>query len=339
MDELKLLREEWDEPGAQGEDAWSAARTALLDRAAASRQRPSGRRIRLSRTGVRIAAVGVFAIVLAAVVTVVQTGGGGGRPVVPGIPTAPPASAAQVLDRAATAAEHRPFQAPRPDQWIYRRYQNVPVKQRWYLEGPGRPSVSIIEEQWTRADGKRSAFLANGRLRTVDLSDPRSRPIWPPQDYAGLAALPTNPDKLLALIQRRTGPPPPRQIPSLPAGCAIRGDLDRESSILGQLLLTGLLPPKLEAAIYRAMKRLPGIMVTRTTGPNGRPEIALGRFENGWQHNEVLFDARDYRFVGMRSIAVKDPNALMRQCRMLSSGGLNMRVINNGVVDKAGQRP
>lgn len=337
MDELKLLRAEWDEPGVQAEDARSAARASLLARAAASHHRPK-RRIRLPRAGLRLAAVGVLAVVLAAVVTLVQTGGGDGRSVIPGIPPAPSAGAAQILDQAATAAENRPFIAPRPDQWVYTRYRNVPVKQRWYLKGDA-PQERIFEEQWSRADGRRSAFLDNGKLRTIDLSDPRSRPSWPPQDYAGLAALPTDPGRLLALIYRRFGSPPARSVPGPSDRCPVPGDLDHVSTALGQLLLNGLLPPKLEAAIYRAMKRLPGIIVTRTAGPNGRPEISLGRYENGWQRNEILFDARDYRFVGMRSIAVKDPNALLRQCQMLRGGGLNMRVIDTGVVDRAGQRP
>jgi hypothetical protein len=225
----------------------------------------------------------------------------------------------------------------------YTRYKNVRVKQRW--PHPASPGLDagprIIEEQWARADGSRSAFLDGGKLHFVN-EERRPQDVWPPSDYARLAALPTDPGELLALVYRRVGPlQAPRARPGLGAECRPEPRPRRDdfafNTLLG-MLGNGMPPPKVEAAIYRAMKKIPGVLITKYLG-DGRAEIGLGRHVNGWQFNEVLFDARTYRYVGQRSTAVKNPREVMRACGTLAGGGLNMRVVGSGVVDKAGQRP
>lgn len=347
--DLDRLRDGWGAPPEPDAEARSAARAALLERIAEPPRAPRARRFpglgahRLPRMGTRLIAVGALAAGIAAAITVVQTSDHG-RSVVPGVPPGPSANAAATLDHIALLAERRSFMPPRPDQWIYSHYQNVNVKQRWRDPGSetnpnGEPSEQVIEEQWERADGKRSAILDKGKLHFFN-DDPQPG-VWPPEDYAGVAALPADPDKLLALAAKRV----PREFPSFPRpkGCESGPGNDRTEWVFGEL--TGILwkpmvPPKVEAAVYRAMTKLPGMVLTKVTGPTGRPEIAIGRFQNGYALNQMLFDAQTYRYTGQRSIFVKDPHEIMKKCHSLTSGGaLNMRVLGTGVVDKVGQRP
>ncbi|MFC5746870.1 CU044_5270 family protein [Actinomadura rugatobispora] len=347
LDDLETLRAAWAGTEPPSDEARATARAALLERAAADApSAPRTRRgFRLPRLGVRLVAVAALAAAIATGVTVLQSWGGD-RAVVPGVPPAPAASAAEALDRAATAAERRPFTTPRPDQWVYTRYKNVKVKERWPLTDSAGNDFSsrIVEEQWARADGRRSAYRDGGKLHFVN-EERRPQDVWPPSDYAVLAALPTDPDELLALVYRHV---PPVEEPHSRPGVRLLGCPPDPRSLrddyafndLLRMLGNGMPPPKVEAAIYRAMKKTPGVLVTKHLGPgDDQAEVGLGRHVSGWQFNEVLFDARTYRYVGQRSTAVKDRREVMKACGALSGGGLNMRVVGSGVVDKAGQRP
>ncbi|KAB2339086.1 CU044_5270 family protein [Actinomadura rudentiformis] len=349
MNDLQILHDSWDNTPPPNPDVRAAARAALLERAAATsmQQVPADtapatafdvggrRRVTRARIGAVVTGVLVAAAVAGGVATV-QVRDDGGPPGVTG--TRPMlVSAAFVLDRAAGAAERRAWTPPRPDQWIYTHFRNVPVKQRWPLGGENGPGESqMIEEQWQRADGRRSAFLDGGKLHFVDETR-APHEIWPPSDYAGLARLPADPDALLALAYRHVGPlgDKPSTAPPGIKECIPR--IDREEvafTSLLEILGTNLLPPKLEAAVYRAMKKVPGVVVDDADGM-----IALGRHEDGWQLNEVLFDARTYRYTGQRSTAVKDPAEVLKEGCGIRSSGLNMRIVSVGVVNAAGQRP
>jgi hypothetical protein len=344
-DDLKILRDSWGTPAAPSPETRAAARAALLERATGATS-PGPVRVRrgfrMPRLGVRLVAVTTLAAAIATGVTVLETSDGD-RSMVPGVPPVSVAGAAETLDRAAFAAEHRPFTPPRPDQWTYTRYKNMQVKQRWPWPGEETnktkpPEPRIIEEQWTRADGKRSAFLDGGKLHFVNQERYRQGN-WPPSDYARLAALPTDPDELLAMIYHRFGTAKaPWERTGSRSECGPTPRTDIVFGMLLQILGTGL-PPKVEATVYRAMKKVPGVVLNRSSNPDtGRPEVGLGL--PGWQFNEVLFDARTYRYVGQRSTMVKDPREVMRKCGAIGiKQSLNMRIIDSGVVDKAGQRP
>jgi len=341
--DLDRLRDGWDAPPAPDSAARSAARAALLERAHEPAPARSERTRRLPKMGTRLIAVGALAAALAAAMTVVQTSDHG-RSVVPGVPPGPSANAAATLDHIAQVTERRLFKPPRPNQWIYSHFQNVKVKQRWPEPGSetnqnGEPTEQIFEEQWERGDGKKSAILEGGKLHFFnDEPEPGG---WPPEDYAGVARLPTDPDKLLALAYEQA----PKRLPPrrLPKGCVnslSEERTERAFTELGGLLWEPMLPPRVEAAVYRAMRKLPGMVLTKVTSPAGRPEIAIGQYQNGYALNQMLFDARTLRYTGQRSIFVKDPGEVMKKCHFLNSGEvLNMRVLEIGVVNKPGQRP
>ncbi len=71
-----------------------------------------------------------------------------GRPhaVLPGLPVAAPANAAEALNRAASVAAARPSPTARPDQWFY-------VE----LRSPRQGAQTLVSRMWVRADGKQMA--------------------------------------------------------------------------------------------------------------------------------------------------------------------------------------
>ncbi|WP_067489486.1 hypothetical protein [Actinomadura hibisca] len=375
MNDLEILHDSWEAPGPPADTARTAARAALMERAKAAHTEPlrtepahgrpaKKRTARRPRLRTRFAVVGLAAaaITAGAVVIAPFDDESGGR-----APGSSPVDALQLLGRAAAAAEHREFTPPRPDQWIYTHYRNVKEPQRWPMHDENDPGeIRYYEEQWTRADGGASAFLEDGKLE-VENGTEVPKAAWPPQDYAGLAELPTDPGKLLALAYEhgrsegakgsRAGTGvveeryvestevggEPKPTPPPPSGCTADPKTERDNAAfdnLAAVLGTQLPPPKLEAAVYRAMSRVPGAAAMRTLKlDGGRPGIALGRRQHGWQLYEVLFDARTYRYAGERTTAYRDPREILERCRVLSNSGGNMRVVSVGVVDKAGQRP
>jgi hypothetical protein len=292
-DDLKILRDAWGPTGAPSPSARAQARAALLDRAAGPGR--ARRRLRPTRTGVRLLAVGALAATIAIGVTVVQTTGGTdktGRPrsVLPGIPAGPVANAAEALDRAAAAADARAFTPPRPDQWIYTEFR---VRTSVHEGGAvtSGPYRTITQRSWERADGKKIAEIQGGRLKVLDEFDNTI----PPSGYFVLAALPTDPAALLRWVDRENGEKP-----------GSKGEPRMAFETLSVILRQNVLPPRMEAAIFRAIKTLPGVtLVDNAADAAGRPAIALGMIAEGWLHEEVMLDPKSYAYLGERAISIK----------------------------------
>jgi hypothetical protein len=276
MDDLKTLHDAWGTPDVPSRAAHSQARAALLERAG------HRRRFRLSGLGLRVAIVGAFALSIVTVVAVTENLGGTGANV--------PVASAAVLENAAAAAEKKPFTAPRDDQWIY-------IEDR-FTTSDGKTQIS---RGWRKADGTAFAFIrGGGRLRVETLERRPGRPDPTPpgllDSYKTLAALPTDPDALLRWAYQRaeniTG-----------AGMNEHGDV---YLMFNHMLRENVLPPELEAAIFRALKQIPGVTVLDTVDVAGRPAIALGLGTSDWLHEELLLDKETYAYRGERSTVIRD---------------------------------
>lgn len=301
---------------------------------AGSGARPIRRRLRLPRMGIRLVAVGALAVAITAGVTVAQNLGGVDergrpRPVLPVLPAGPVANAAQALDRAATAAEARTFTPPRADQWTY-----LENSETFPSKGPGGvatggPLKTHVTRQWRSADGKRSAWIEKGRLQIQ--SEPGS--LTPPADYPTLAALPTEPAALLSWAYKEMG--------GL-GGDTAEGHYAMAYTLLTTVLRNSVLPPGVEAAIYRTMKQIPGVtLVPQAVDVAGRPALALGRVQEGWLHEEVLIDRTTYAYLGERSIAIKTHTSKgLDGSWTVRKGTVQILAarLKAGIVDKAGQR-
>ncbi|WP_165503145.1 CU044_5270 family protein, partial [Actinomadura fibrosa] len=316
-------------------EAIAPSRAALAETGAADGRAAAARRrwgMRMPRTGVRLAAVGVLAAAIATGVTVVQSSGGTDehgrpRPVVPGVPAGPVANASEALERAAHTAETRPFTPPRPDQWIF-----VESRMRTGKKPNGSrykdPARTAVVRRWQRADGKVSAGYENGRLVLSGML-----PTTPPSDYASLSALPTDPKALLDRIYTDVGG----------LGDTPEGRYSTAYGMLGAILRDQMLPPRIEAAVFRAIKLIPGVTLAKgRADAAGRPAIGLGRVAEGWLHEELLLDPKTYAYLGERSVALKNHTSRGDDGTLsVRKGELqNLTVrLNAGIVDKPGQRP
>ena len=301
MDELTTLRDGWDEPSPPSHAAFTQARAALLARAAGRAPEPkrSRRRLRLPRTGAGLIAVGALAAVAAAGVVVLTSGGtdedGRPRPALPGPPVGSVALAANVLDRASAAAGHRRFTPLRPHEWIYTKMSVTTGT------GPGGvvtggPYRTQVEETWWRADGRRSARIANGKLFVGPVN------VGPQREFS-YDPLPTDPDALL----RRVG--------------AGTGGYEMAYQTLINILASTVRPPKEEAAIFQAIERIPRVtLIKGKVDAAGRPAIALG-LETGYDHEEVLLDPKTYAYLGDRVISIKDQTLGSNEARVLVRKG------------------
>jgi hypothetical protein len=270
MNDLIILQDAWAAPEAPSPAARARARAALLTR------RPRPRRRLLPR----LAAVGAAAAILATGAAVLEDTGGPGQPV--------PEASAAVLERAAAAAERRPFTPPRPGQWIY-----VEDRITWSLGG--EPET---RRTWRAASGGGMAWLEGGKLRVARLEPPKGRPareaVGPLAGYETLAALPTDPDALLRWAYRQA-----RNVTG--AGLTEHGDV---YAIFSGIVRDNVLPPELEAAIFRALKQVPGVTV-ETADVAGRPALVLGQTED-WLREELLLDPDTYAYRGERSTVTRD---------------------------------
>ncbi|MEU4407532.1 CU044_5270 family protein [Streptosporangium sp. NPDC023963] len=331
MDDLKLLSElraDAPEPDA--------------DRLRALRARSLRRRSRFRPVLSLPMAVTAAVAVIAAVIVVVNDDE---RPVVPPSVTveATPVSAEVMLRKAAlTAEKRRPESTPlRPDQWLYRKS---------VVTQPADGSTEV-QEYWTRYDGTRQATRMGSRpmeTRTIG-PDPGDDDLSPRQYAARLAKLPTDPDRLLAHVKGdlhwRDKPDEERGLHEHPDARAFRV----LSLYLGQ---EEYMPPKLEAAIFRALARIPGVRVDLgvrdAVGRSGMgiayevgsPGYGTQRDENGQvtERSYVILDSTTYRHLGTRTDYLQD-YLINGEVAFRKGSAFVTAEVASGVVDEPGQIP
>jgi hypothetical protein len=310
MNDLQILRDAWPEPDAPSSSAREQVRADLLARATPRSQR---------HWTVRVVAICGLTTALLAGIAIVPIVGGDHAP------SSLPVASAAVLEAAAAAAEDEPFTPPRDDQWIYTR------------DKFGVVVPEFRQEKWRRADGGGFAFYDEAGRLHVELLRPRggrSRPV--PlgllAGYRQLAALPTDPEALLRWAYDRTA--------------NIKGGGSNEHAevyVIFEGMISGnVLPPHLEAAIFRALKHVPGVTV-KTVEVNGKRVFALGQTDD-WLHRELLLDAKTYDYVGQIETVTRDttinPEKAGNATGDIKAGQQTTTVrIVTAIVDHPGQRP
>jgi hypothetical protein len=238
---------------------------------------------------------------------------------------APPANAAELANRAATAAAAQSVPDPRPHQWVYTKSLTV---EHWNRKN-GKPFTDSWE-RWVRVDGRktvdqlhdapRAARPKNVRRERVQLPPspcPGDKPaplrtrIRPAVGLAAFfpnpAAVPTDPDGLLAAVYRLVQDPDCAPIP---------GDnvQDRAFHLIGAMLYT-VQPPEVRAALYRTLAKIPGVMVAHgASDAAGRRGVAFARAaslvdDRGSSDRfrlELILDNDTYRYLGARYVVTRD---------------------------------
>ncbi|GDY51183.1 hypothetical protein SVIO_018060 [Streptomyces violaceusniger] len=213
-------------------------------------------------------------------------------------PPAPDREAVGLLNRIATvAAEKKPVPV-RDDQYVC-----VSTQGSQEIEGTGEDggTQTFRRSDWTAVNGKRPGLARITRLSGPPLPGHDARK-GTPEDmtlsadpnvttYRELEALPTDPEALLKKIYADTGD----------EGSVNRGQaLER----IGEMLADATLLPEVNAALYRAAAKIPGVSVVENAKDfAGRPGIGLS-FEDRDDRDTWVFDKKSLHYLGSDEVAL-----------------------------------
>jgi hypothetical protein len=220
------------------------------------------------------------------------------------------------------AGTHRPADArgltcTRPDISLpaerrspHQQLDAVHERQVWLPEDPTRPGLIREGGKDENLGGDDAKVRIDGGTPTTAGAD--NTP------YAQVAALPTDPDVLLKKIYAITeGRAPGRDAAAF--------------DWVGETISEAIVPPKVEAAIWLAAGKIPGVEVVHdAVDAAGRHGEALA-FESLNERSEYIFDKTTHTYLGERSYLVKAGKA--GQLTGITA------VLDRGVADKIGQVP
>jgi hypothetical protein len=217
----------------------------------------------------------------------------------------------------ATPATNAAEPTPRPHQWVYRKELRVEY-------GGHKP---FTHEFWIRVDGKKFINAASDRrtagtpkVRTERmqlLPIPQGCPPGQPQRirpavglgafFPNPAAVPTDPDGLLAAIYQLVEDP---ACAPIPVGDTVQ---DRAFLLIDGMLQT-VQPAEVRAALHQALAKIPGVTVLQgATDAAGRRGVAFARAaaiegpgSSGWLRLEILLDRDTYQYLGARHVVTRD---------------------------------
>jgi hypothetical protein len=325
-DNLDLVRDLRSQVRLSEEKDLYAARRRLL--AAMASPAPSRRLV--SRTVLRVAAVGAFGLTITAGVTVVQNLGpqsaGKGSA---GAPAWLPAANAETLARHATEAAKAEDVYPRADQWTYQK--NLVYVSPKAVRTSAIPPIGQREplgsrytmEWWFRGDGKKVARRMDGGT-LIKGSLYRANRAPQPNDPAYLRSLPLEPSALLDRLKKDN------------TASGGGSDANAMFSYVQYLLQQVAPPPRLRAALYTVISQLDGVgMEDKVRDLAGRVGVGIYRDAQGIRR-EIIIDPDTYAFLGLRDYYPKGKR---------SSDGINFKegeVVDavaqmaDGIVDHAG---
>jgi len=284
-DELTVLHDAFGPDPEPPAEARARARSELL--ALETARPPAGRWVLRVGLTVAVAAAAAIGVVVVENLGTVDDQGRS-HPIVAGfaLPFPQPASAAEVLENAAWAAGQQQWHGPRPDQFMYNESRRIRNDRDIEAEHPNDPLVPgrtrvVLEQVWKRVDGKVMARTEAGRIVTYEQG---GRMVWGQVPYADLAGL-TTPEKVRAWDQ---------------ADKSLGINLD---ALLGQYVL----PPAVQAAVFRTIAQWDGVRLDPDAiNLDGRPAIGLGRIQEGYLSQQLLFDKETYALIGERMVAIAD---------------------------------
>jgi hypothetical protein len=240
-------------------------------------------------------------------------------------PGAHAGSAAELLEHAALVAEARPVSPkPRPDQWVYSKTLN--------RQPSGDTNTS---EEWTRFDGRKQAG-PDGIPASVPRPDPDDDELSPQRFYEKLHQLPTDPGALLAHVRadRHWGDFSKHQ-----AGPPESAD-DRAFRVVGLYLeQQAFMPPGLEAAMYRALARIPNVKVELSVADgSGRRGLGIYQdFPGAVARDYLILQPRTYRYLGHTMLWLRDE---WLEGSLVTRKGATFcdAVLANSIVERPGAR-
>jgi hypothetical protein len=204
------------------------------------------------------------------------------------LPSAPVALTVRLLaDRASAAALTQP--AVSPGQWVYRVVESN--RPQFVKSGP----KIVTEAGWETADG--GVTYGNNYSVGVDVGD--NIP-----SYSQLGSLPANPAALDAylvhIVYPNSNPTPVQK--------------DQAAfSVIDDMLINYLLPPKLEAEVYQALAAIPIVTVnSHVTTIDGRAGVAFVLPVTPQSDKQaIILDASNYRFLADAHWGSASPSSIL----------------------------
>ena len=251
--------------------------------------------------------------------------------------SAPPATAAQLLARIATAAARQPSPVVRNSDFMYIRsrvayevdsisngHETVsmekPHERQIWLPVANICATSLLIEDGERTPISPFPVTSDGKVDRHPMGNLRFNFTCPSEGHLGdasyrlLQSIPTQPDALLAYLKagkKWTNDDPPTEI----------GDMIRET----------IMPPALAAALYRLAATLPGAtLVPHATNAVGRAGIGImwtSKTAKQVYQNEWIFDRTTLQFIGERIFnpktgQVTGESAILQQAFTAKAGQL-----------------
>ncbi|SNT48873.1 hypothetical protein SAMN05216276_105020 [Streptosporangium subroseum] len=322
MDDLRSLREWRAEVPEPGREWIIPERRRLL-----TRMRGRGQALR--RRLLVVGALGAAAVLAVAILRP--------EPPAPG-PTSPPSvvrldSSVVLAHAAEVAGGRKSAHVPLPTQWHYTKTLD---------KQPNSDTVKTIE-RWIRYDGEqRAGFGRDGELVVRDVPpDPGDDDLSPQQYDAKLRALPTDPRKLLAKVTGdrhwieggyEEGVPKSTE----PA------DARAYRVIMIYLSRYGSMPPRLEAAMFRALALIPGVRIEQgVRDAAGRSGLGVWReLPGGAPYRDYhILDPGTYRYLGRQILWLRDDFMPGDSEPMLRKGAVaSTALLSSVIVDRPGLR-
>ncbi|MFC8716625.1 CU044_5270 family protein [Kitasatospora sp. NPDC057198] len=282
MDEMTRLADFRSGTAPMSAKARFRGRQQLMDGIAGRQSAPAGRGVLRSRR-----------VLVAAAMTMAITGGLVGTQIVgPGAGESS-AEAVSALNLAADALADLAAKTPtpRPDQFLYTEV----------LHTTGSPKDTTVSEGWRSVDGsKAGVYRSTGAYENSGQIDP-----YPASgtilnsSYLELAKLPTDPDKLLAILDKDPA------VLSDEQGNGTK----HEVAVWGVVrdLIDGAVPPAQEAALFRAAAKLPHISYVRqATDATGREGEAVSMVDPRVGAIQLILDRQTHTFLGERVLGKND---------------------------------
>lgn len=260
------------------------------------------RRVRASRR--RFAVIAVPLATAAAIVAAVLAGAVGSRT------ATTDTDAVDLLNRIAEVAAAKKSVPIKDDQYIYVRTQGS-------MKFSDKDVRILRDARWTAVDGKHA-----GLRRVTVLVGPPFRPRDPFSSYSkGTHDMRLNPDPNVTTFRELQTLPtdPDALLKKIYAGTKGEGQTKESAALekIGDMLPDATLLPELDAALYRAAAKIPGVsVVTEAKDYTGRSGIGLS-FKERDGRMVWVFDKKSLDFLGSADEALLDV----------------------GVADKAGEMP
>jgi hypothetical protein len=230
---------------------------------------------------------------------------------------------------AAYARQHEQAAAPRNDQFIYTKEI---IKESNQKTGATK---TYTDEDWRSVDNSQRSWIMEIGKGWWAPPLPKNETEWPPQDWATLKKLPTDPKKLILSLARQPDT----------AGDSLSG-IDNvmwstvHFQLTGLLKLVPVMPDGLRPAAYEALGMIPGVkVVPNQKDAKGRTGVAITyddptlRAGSSSFGGYFIFDPKTYAFLGFRDERTSGEGAHMTVYTQLSY------LDSWAVVDRAKQRP